>query len=328
MLRQDGNYERALSLYDSFTADHPDSPLGRDAELRASLCLELLNRDQLALERFVRVAQENRFAPRYVTLATFHAWACAVRLGRLDEAERFFASLRRNYRTDQLLTNVPEEAARRLVDDHLSRAEALRANDPQRALDLFTAGADVASYLKLPERGALALTGAGDVLMEFDEPMQALERYRSVAENLDMPAEWRTKAELKMAEALRLADRPDEAVAAYRQAAESASGTGMEALAWLWLGDLLAERGERSEAESLWRLAATDAGMAGRFARAMLGTETLTSTQLIDPWYANDDAYFRARLAKRAGDRVTMIEHLRAASTGDWPAPLARRMLR
>ena len=40
------------------------------------------------------------------------------------------------------------------------------------------------------------------------------------------------------------------------------------------------------------------------------------------------DAFVRARLAQWAGDRTAMTEHLRAASTGDWPAPLARRLLR
>jgi tetratricopeptide (TPR) repeat protein len=294
--------------------------------LRAGLCLEALGRDQLALGRFLRVAQENRLDRRYVTLATFHAWACALRLARLDEAERLFAALRRDYRADQLLTHVPVDAARRLVDDHLSRAEALRASDLPRALDLFTAGADVATYLQLHERGALALTGAGDVLLAMDDPRSALTRYRAVADDAAMPATWRMKARLKTAEALRLADRPDEAIAAYRQAAEASPDVA--AWTWLWLGDLLAERGEGAEAEAAWRQASGDAGMAGRFARALLGTEALPADPPSDPWYANDDAFIRARLAQRSGDDTAKVEHLRAAATGDWPAPLARRLLR
>jgi tetratricopeptide (TPR) repeat protein len=327
MLRQDGRFERALSLYDGFLADHADSPQARDALLRAGLCLEALGRDQLALERFLRVAQENRLDRRYVTLATFHAWACALRLGRLDEAERLFAALRRDYRADQLLTHVPVDAARRLVDDHLSRADTLRSTDLPRALDLFTAGADVAAYLQLHERGALALTGAGDVLLAMDDPRSALVRYQAVADAPAMPASWRSKARLKLAEALRLADRPDEAIVAYRQAGETA-GAELAPWAWLWLGDLLAERGDRAEAETAWRQIAEDAGMAGRFARALLGAEALPAEAPADPWYANDDAFVRARLAQQAGDRTAMTEHLRAAATGDWPAPLARRLLK
>ncbi len=327
MLRQDGRFERALSIYDAFLSDHADSPQTRDAQLRAGLCLEALSRDQLALERFVRVAQENRLDRRYVTLATFHAWACALRLDRLDDAERFFAALRRDYRADQLLTHVPVDAARKLVDDHLSRAEALRTSDPPRALDLFTAGADVADYLHLYERGALALTGAGDILLAMDDPRSALVRYQAVADDPDMPAQWRSKALLKTAEALRLADRPDDSIAAYRRATETA-GPDLAPWAWLWLGDLLAERGERSEAEAAWRQTIDDNGMAGRFARALLGTEPLPADVPTDPWYANDDAFVRARLAQQAGDRTAMTEHLRAAATGDWPAPLARRLLR
>lgn len=327
MLRQDGRYERALSLYDAFLADHPDSPLARDADLRASLCLEALGRDQLALERFVRVAQAHRLDRRYVTLATFHAWACAVRLGRLDEAERFFAALRRDYRADQILAHVPVDAARRLVDDHLARAEALRATDLPRALDLFTAGADVAVYLGMHERAALALTGAGDVLLGLDDPAAALLRYKAVVDEPRMPAPWRAKARLKSAEALRLANRPAEAKLVYRAAAEDPAAGDLAPWAWLWLGDLLAELGETAAAEDAWAQAADDAGMAGRFARALLGSEALPAEAPADPWYANDDAFVRARLAQRAGDLAAATDHLRAAASGDWPAPLARRLL-
>jgi len=328
MLRQDGRFERALSIYDAFLADHPDSPLTRDAQLRAGLCLEALSRDQLAMDRFTRVAQENRLDRRYVTLATFHAWACALRLGRLDEAERFFAALRRDYRADQLLAHVPADAARQLVDDHLKRAEVLRLTDPPRALDLFTAGADVATYLDLRERSALALTGAGDVLLGMDDPLAALARYKTVVEDEALPPAWRAKARLKTAEALRLADRPDEAIVAYRAAGEDPAAGDLAPWAWLWLGDLLAERGDAAEARAAWQLAATDAGMAGRFVRALLGSETLPAAPPSDPWFANDDAFIRARLDQQTGDRNAMTEHLRTAAVGDWPAPLARRLLR
>lgn len=327
MLRQDGRYERALSLYDAFLADHPDSPLARDADLRASLCLEALGRDQLALDRFVRVSQEHRLDRRYVTLATFHAWACAVRMGRLDEAERFFAALRRDYRADQILAHVPVDAARRLVDDHLARAEALRATDLPRALDLFSAGADVAVYLRMHERAALALTGAGDVLLGLDDPAAALQRYKAVVDEAETPAAWRAKARLKSAEALRLANRPAEAKLVYRAAAEDPAAGDLAPWAWLWLGDLLAELGETAAADEAWTHTADDPGMAGRFARALLGTEALPSEAPADPWYANDDAFVRARLAQRAGDQAAATDHLRAAASGDWPAPLARRLL-
>jgi tetratricopeptide (TPR) repeat protein/predicted Ser/Thr protein kinase len=327
MLRQDGRFERALSIYDAFLADHPDSPLARDADLRASLCLEALDRDQLALDRFVRVAQEHRLDRRYVTLATFHAWACALRLGKLDDAERFFAALRRDYRADQILAHVPVDAARKLVDDHLTRAEALRATDLPRALDLFTAGADVAVYLGLNERAALALTGAGDVLLGLDDPAAALQRYRAVADAETMPAAWRLKARLKSAEALRLSDRPAEAKLVYRAVAEDPAAGDLAPWAWLWLGDLLNELGEDTAANEAWSNAVDDPGMAGRFARALLGLAALPAESPTDPWYANDDAFVRARLAQRAGDPAAAIEHLRTAAAGDWPAPLARRLL-
>jgi tetratricopeptide (TPR) repeat protein/predicted Ser/Thr protein kinase len=326
MLRQDGRFERALSLYDAFLADHPDSPLGRDAKLRAGLCLEALGRDQLALERFTRVVQEHRLDRRYVTLATFHAWACVLRLGRLDEAERFFAALRRDYRADQLLAHVPVDAARQLVDDHLKRAEALRADDPSRALDLFSAGADVALFLALHERFALAQTGAGDILLAQDEADAALTRYRSVVEDRDAPALWQAKGRLKCAEALRLAGRLDEAEQAYRDTLEDPAAGDLLPWAQLWLGDLLASTNR--DATLAWQAAAGDLGQAGRFARALLGSENLPDTLPADPWFANDHAFVLARLAERQGDRQAMQRHLRSAATGDWPAPLARRLLR
>jgi tetratricopeptide (TPR) repeat protein len=327
LLRQDGRFERALSLYDAFLGDHPDSPLARDAQLRAGLCLEALGRDQLALQRFTRVAEENRHDRRYVALATFHAWACALRLGRLDEAERLFAALRRDYPAEQILAHVPVDAARRLVDDHLLRAEALRTPDPVRALDLFTTGGDIAAYLGQGERTALALTGAGDLLLDADEAGEALQRYRRVAEAEASPPAWRAKARLKSAEALRLLDRPAEAATAYRAAAEDPAAADLAPWAWLWLGDLQAERGDLGGAAAAWLLAAGDQGLAGRFARALLGSEPLPSEVPADRWFANDDAFVRARLADAAGDRDAATEHLRAASSGDWPAPLARRLL-
>jgi tetratricopeptide (TPR) repeat protein/predicted Ser/Thr protein kinase len=327
MLRQDGRFERALSLYDAFLADHPDSPQTRDADLRASLCLEALGRDQLALDRFVRVAQEHRLDRRYVTLATFHAWACAVRLGKLDDAERFFAALRRDYRADQILAHVPVDAARKLVDDHLSRAEALRATDLPRALDLFTAGGDVATYLHMYERSALALTGAGDVLLGMDDPAAALLRYKAVVDQPEMPVAWRAKARLKSAEALRLANRPAESRLVYRAAAEDPASGDLVPWAWLWLGDLSSELGDQPAAEEAWSHAADDPGMAGRFARALLGTEALPSEAPADPWYANDDAFVRARLAQRSGDTAAATDYMCAVVLGGWSVLLVRRLL-
>lgn len=327
LLRQNGQFQNALKEYDTFLADHSDSPLVRDAQLRAGLCLEALGRFALALERFTRVAQDNRHDRRYVTLATFHAWACAVRLGRLDEAESFFAALRRDYRADQLLGHIPVDAARRLVDDYLTRADAQRGADARRALDLFDTGAELAAFLGLHERLALARTGAGDVLLDLGETAAALERFQAVADAVALPGAWRTKAQLKSAEVLRLAGQPGRAEAAYRAAAGHPEAGEVATWALLWLGDLLAETGDENAASAAWDLAAADPGLAGGFARALLGREALPIDPPADPWFANDDAFIRARLAERAGDRQAMILHLRTASAGDWPAPLARRLL-
>lgn len=331
MLRQDGRNERALSLYDAFLSDHPDSPLGRDAQLRAGLCLEALGRDQLALDRFQLVVQANRLDRSYVLLATFHAWSCVLRLGRFDEAERFFAALRQDYRADQLLTHIPVALARQLVDDHLRRAEQFRTSDPARALDLFVAGADIADYLDLRERAATAYAGAGDLLLGIPEPAAALARYAQVADDVRSPAVWRAKARLKMAEALRIDGRYAESIEAYLAVIADPAAGDLIPWAQLWLGDLLAHTGAHDEALQAWNSAAASEQLAGRFARALLGRQPLPPEPPTDPWFANDDAFIRARLAERAGQQTTFAEYLRLAIrtpfSGDWPTPLARQRL-
>lgn len=331
MLRQDGRNERALSLYDAFIADHPDSPLTRDAQLRAGLCLESLGRDQLALERFQRVVQDNRLDRRYVLLSTFHAWSCVLRLGRLDEAERYFAALRQEYRADQLLAHVPVDLARQLVDDHLNRADRMRTSDPARALDLFVAGADVADYLDLRERAATGFAGAGDLLMGMGDAAQALQRYAQVVEDPKTPPAWRIKARLKTAEAMRVDGRALDAIEAYNVVIADPAAGDLLPWAQLWLGDLYHETGANDESRTVLAAAAASPSMAGRFAKALLGLEPLPAQPPADPWFANDDAFIRARLAERDGDRDAFVEHLRAAAatpiSGDWPAPLAQQIL-
>jgi tetratricopeptide (TPR) repeat protein len=328
-LRQDGRFERALAMYDAFRADHPDSPLARDALLRAGLCLEELGRHELALDYFNQVIQANRHDPRYLLVATFHAWACQLRLGRRDDAESSFIALRRDYPVEQLLAHIPAEAPQQLLDDYFSRALKLAPADPVRARDLYLSAVDIATYLKQNERAAEARASAGDLLRGFGDLIGAEGLYRINAEDSQLADHLRAKARLKLAETLRLDGRSQESIEQYHQLLSHAA---LGPVANLWLGDLLNELGDDGGATACWEQAALDQGLSGTYARALLRRTTISRTDVTDPWYANDTAFMLARIAQQEGDQPAAIEHLRRAAqapvAGDWPSPLAESLLR
>ncbi|MEK7414857.1 MAG: serine/threonine-protein kinase [Planctomycetota bacterium] len=338
MYRQDGRYELAKDRYEDFLREHTINPppQARDAMLRAGLCYEEIGKEvgkkdnlTTALAYFNKVAQTD--IPRYHLVATFHAWACLIKLARFEEADQAFAILSKTYSTEQLLDNVPKDAAEQLVEDYVLRAQQVAATDQNRAIALLKSGAEAALFVKQPERVAMALSTAGDLYMALDSAAAALSLYQQVVDDPATPLAWRSKARMKQAEALCLSGKRSEALAAYREVAEDPQSPELSPWAWLWLGDLLARGNDFQEAIAAWSQAALDQGLAGRYARTFLGNEALPSEAPVESWYKNDFYYMCARLADQSGDHAAYIDLLRKAATagaaGDWPSPLARQLL-
>ena len=207
--RQSNDFANAKDMYEQFLRDHPQSPQARDAQLRIGLCLEAMDNPlayEQALNTFIEVASANRDDPRYVLTATVHAWSCALRLGRYQEAEEFYDAVRRDNDLTTVLATVSEAMVQELVKDYLTRARTIAAAEPERALKLFSNGAEIAAYLKQIDAAAEAETDAGDILMSLERSNQALERYRVVSNNMQLPLPLRFKALLKVGEAERMRD--------------------------------------------------------------------------------------------------------------------------
>jgi tetratricopeptide (TPR) repeat protein len=332
-LRQNGQYARAMQRYETFLRDNPTSPQARDARLRIALCLEALGDDEQALAKYIEVASANRDDSRYLLTATFHAWSCALRLGRYQVAEEYFESIRRDYDLATLLIAVPQSTVEELVRDYFSRAERLGAGEPDRVLRLYTTAADFATYLNLPQAVAEAQSNAGDVLMSMGRIGEALERYRGVAGNAALPAPERTKALLKVAEAERQRDHLEAAEIAYQMILDQPAAAGDHApWARLWLGDIYAQRGDLAEALECWKRSADATGLAGQIMQNLVtGQEPLALPLATDRFHANDTEYFNARLALLRGHPDQYRERLenvvRMGPPNDWPAPFAQHLL-
>ena len=71
--------------------------------------------------------------------------------------------------------------------------------------DFGISAAEVARYLRQPDRTALGLCGAGDIQRGYGDNQGAEARYRQVCDDPAMPTGRRAMARLKLAEVLRLA---------------------------------------------------------------------------------------------------------------------------
>lgn len=327
--RQDKRYARAQQLYQAFLHDHPDSPQTKDAKLRLGLCQEGLGDLAAALATFVAVAEDNRDAPRYVLVATFHAWACALRLGRYAEAERYFEAIRRTYDLPTLAAAIPESTLRDLRLDYANRAVVTATTDPERAVFLALTSAEIAGYLN--DAGAIAdgQLLAGDLLLSLGRPEVARETYLRTASDTRLDHAKRLTGLVRVAHAERLLETPERAAATYRKALEQATPAERGRIR-LWLGDLAADNGDVTLAAETWgeRDPATTGATAGLLHRLAQGGEPIRDNEALakDP----DAAYVNARLLLLSGDAAGAGEWLTRAATGGarWPAPLAAALLK
>ena len=328
--RQDKRFARAQQLYQAFLRDHPDSPQGKDAKLRLGLCQEGLDDTAGALETFIAVAEENRNAPRYVLVATFHAWACALKLGRYAEGERYFEAIRRSYDLETLAAAIPESTLKELRLDYANRAQSLAGQDPERAVFLALTASEIAGYLGETTKVADGMLLAGDLLLTLGRPEVARETFLRAVSDQRLDQAKRLQGLIRVAHAERLLGTLERAAETYRKALDQAPAAERGRIR-LWLGDLAAEAGDSALAEATWRdrTGTVDAPTTALLRRLAEGLETIRDAEPLakDP----DAAYVNARLLLLQGDESGAKEWLaRAAAQSPswrWPAPLAKSLL-
>ena len=328
--RQDKRFARAQQLYQSFLRDHPDSPQSKDAKLRLGLCQEGLDDTAGALGTFIAVAEENRNAPRYVLVATFHDWACALKLGRYAEAERYFESIRRSYDLETLAAAIPESTLKELRVDYANRAQSLAGQDPERAVFLALTASEIAGYLGETSKVADGMLLAGDLLLALGRPEVARETFLRAVSDQRLDQSKRLQGLIRVAHAERLLGTLERAAETYRKALDQAPTTEKGRIR-LWLGDLAAEAGDSALAEATWRdrSGTIDAATTALLRRLAEGQGPIRDAEPLakDP----DASYINARLLLLQGDDAGAKEWLaRAAAQSPnwrWPAPLAKALL-
>ena len=325
LLRQDGRYARAQALYERFLRDQPTSPQARDARLRLALCLESQGDREKALAQFQTLSNDED--PRYALVATFHAWSCAISLGRFRESEAYFTRIRKSYDLPALAATIPQSTLRDLRRDYTEQGRAQAANDPERAADLFFNAAELAGFLDEITAKADALTAAGDLLLALDRPEAARETWRRTLLDQRLDRGRRLALLFRASVASRLASDADAAALFLAQAVPLARpGDEARRLA-LWQGDLLAERDELTQAVTTWQGAG--GGTLGRRLQALANYEIPAED---DPSVAAvpEGPWMAARTARLVGDTAAEQAWLQRAAADPltWPGALARLQLR
>jgi serine/threonine protein kinase/tetratricopeptide (TPR) repeat protein len=340
-LRQARLYLRAKEEYERFINDHPDAPEVRAAQLRIALCLEdmksattdeqlLIKYDEMALEKYNEIASLYRDDENYVLAATFHAWGCALRLGRFEEAEKYFEAIRRDYDLKALLPTIPEATVKDLVTGYLTRAHAISTTDPERAVRLFMVGADIAGYLNQPQEMAEAQGRAGELLMQQSRYTKAAACYRIVIDDDRVNNLTRTQFRLRSAEVERLRNRYETAEAIYESImAQPVQFGDTGQWARLWLGDMYAQRGDIVGALTCWGKG-DNKTLPGRIMYHLL-TKDNNITIKTGPLFLNQIRYFNARLHQLRGRtddyRNQLEEIVKAGPAHDWPVLMANHLI-
>ncbi len=341
-LRQGGYFLRAIDEYQRFINDHPNDPEVRDAQLRIAFCLEGLNTledfDQ-ALKKFDEVASVYRDHRDYVLTATFHAWSCALALGRMQAAEEYFEAIRYGYDLPTLLPTIPEATIKDLVSDYNKRAKLLADSEPDRAARLFSSGAEIASYLNQPEDAADAQGRAGDILLTLGQFEQAAKHFRNITNDDRLEEDQRRPYVLRLAHAERLippsSDFPDQHIkaseTAYRAIMEQKFAP-LEQRQWarLWLGDLRFYLGDQDRALSLWSKGEEVNTLPGKIMHHLVTSDRPMPLN-VGPAHISDVTFFNARLAQmhgRSKDYRSALEQVVKQSRPDvWPVALAKQLL-
>ncbi|MDA3962844.1 MAG: protein kinase [Planctomycetota bacterium] len=327
MVRQQGRYDRAMTMYREFLRDFPDSEDSRSAHYRIGLCQEKLGRYDDALDTFAELSRQSEDNPRYFINSTFHAWSTALKLARYDEADGYFDSIRRRFDLRQLLAAVPFDTLASLPMDYIKRAR--EAEDPERAHSLYLTAVDIASYLEKWSLMPLGLLGAGDVTLAEGRVAEAIEYYRQVANDERFATSDQHLAQLKTGEAERLRFRFSESQDAYQLVIDD-STRGEAQWARLWLGDLLLYLGDREAAIRVWRSSTEPVTRPGKLmAHLVQASDPLPVGD--DPFFANDIEYFNAVLSLLEGNELSYRERLEnviaMSEPHDWPASLARQIV-
>jgi len=329
-LQENGVYGRAITEFNSFLRDYPESPHAPEAQLRVAVCLESQKDYVHAKERFLDLANAGKQDREYRLTALFHAWSCCQSTNDYDTAETLFAQIRQEYDLHALVSSIPDDLLVQVLDTYFDRASTLSSTAPERAAELYKTGIELAEYLNIAGKISQGRTGAGDVLLGMGQLEDAKKLYYAAAIDQSLSLDDRLKATLKTAEVERLLDHPDVAEAKYQSVLASPLKGDPPQLARLYLGDLYLQQGERARALELWKASPESTSLPGQImARLVSGKGPLPSTS--DPWYLNDVEYFTARLGLLTGQtahyRDDLREAVRIGPAYDWPTPLAKHLL-
>jgi len=329
-LQENGVYGKAITEFNSFLRDYPESPHAPEAQLRVAVCLESLKDYVHAKERFLDLANAGKQDREYRLTALFHAWSCCQSTNDYNTAESLFAQIRQEYNLPALVSSIPDDLLVQVLDTYFDRASTLSSTEPERAAGLYKTGIELAEYLNIAGKISQGRTGAGDILLGMGQLEEAKELYYAAAIDQSLSLDDRLKATLKVAEVERLLDHPDVSEGKYQSVLSSPLKGDPPQLARLYLGDLYLQQGERSRALELWKASPEAVSLPGEImAHLVSGKGPLPTTS--DPWYLNDVEYFTARLSLLSGQtahyRDDLREVVRIGPAYDWPTPLAKHLL-
>ncbi len=328
----DGNYERARQLYQDFLRDFPYSDQAPSARYRIARCLFAQADYANALEKFRTLAAEGTNS-RYHLPAVFQAWICALYLNRLQDAERFYESIREQRENKQvMLTAVPEHLLRDLPRTYLRHGDSLAADHPDRAKALYESAVEIARFLQQPDVVLQGKLDIASIHLRHGILPEAERIYREAIDEREHDSSDLLVMLLKLAEVKRLRGDVETARSSYRRViAQTGRKSDLKHWAYLWLGDLELSANGLGAALDVWQEAPRSNRKPSRIIAHLLDRRQ-PLPDISEDTYRNDLIYFMAQAERLDGrpDRVFNLlnQCLDESRHYEWPAPLVTRQLR
>jgi tetratricopeptide (TPR) repeat protein len=291
LLFQEGRWVRAMRLYEHVIRDHPDAAAADEARLRVALCLAAIGDHATALGRLTALANDAGRSDRDRLVATVHAWAAALHLGRYDEADAFLATVRSGFPLSTILTTVPAGLVADLLENYLDRAEARAPGDAAEARRLAVVAADLADHVGNRRVLGRARVLVLDLDLQIGDDDRVVEQGQAAAADVRLPGDIRRGVWLRVGHAERLRGDPEAALAAY---AAAAGNDDIGRWAMFWEGDILADVRDPLAALMVWSEGAHPSSAPGRLLAALV-----LESQPPDPTAWPDDRAVAAYAAAR-----------------------------
>jgi tetratricopeptide (TPR) repeat protein len=162
-------YDYAIALYDSYLNDFPTTAqttqatyglalakLGNAGVLSRSRKLEDQKTAVLQLQEALgllrRIVDDPTGTERYRLAALFRAWSTSIRLGRMEDADKFFVKFQEIPDLDKLLKVTPLGLLEDLPNHYAQEGNRLKYQSIESALQLYQKAIDLAKYLTRDKR--------------------------------------------------------------------------------------------------------------------------------------------------------------------------------